>query len=171
MKKSPRHSIRTSPLGFSPMLIIATLIMTACSTMDPRNDSSNSGTTSSTSTSAKSEPAKTNTEKAENVCRKMTSKDGNYDGCIYGYPLANSKFAKLTVGMTQYQAEKLLGHPQDLKYVTNWHKAWIPYYGGTDKRRLVWLYEGQGSVSFDTGSAYAEGGRIVEINYDPKIEL
>lgn len=107
----------------------------------------------------------------ERTCHTMKSKDGDLEGCVYGNPPATSKFSKLTIGMTKYQAEKLLGRPQDLRYVTNWRKAWIPFYQGTDARRLVWLYEGQGSVSFDTDGAYTNGGVIVEINYDPKIEL
>lgn len=145
--------------------------LSACVTQPTVSDNaSGAGTAASSSTTtSKSEKGKS-ASAAEKNCRMVKGKE-DYEGLICGNPPAKSKFSKLTIGMTQYQVEKLLGHPQDLKYVTNWRKAWIPFYGGTDARRLVWLYEGQGKVMFDTDSAYAEGGRIVEIDYDPKIEL
>ena len=147
------RSIQTLPI------LVLTLALSACAALGQHNEPA-----SSNGASAKAGGT-------ERICHTMKSKDGDLEGCVYGNPPATSKFSKLTIGMTKYQAEKLLGQPQDLKYVTNWRKAWIPFYQGTDARRLVWLYEGQGSVSFDTDGAYTNGGVIVEINYDPKIEL
>ncbi|MBS1210579.1 MAG: hypothetical protein H6R19_2977 [Proteobacteria bacterium] len=143
------------------------LVLSACSSLGLRNESAPAP--AGKPAQAESAPAKSAT--SERPCRAMKSKDGSFEGCIYGNPPANAKFSKLVIGMSQYQVEKLLGHPQDLKYITNWRKAIIPFYQGTDARRLVWLYEGQGSVSFDTRGAYSDGGMVVEINYEPKIEL
>lgn len=142
------------------IVLVTALTVAACAGLNERNQSNPSAPASTTNASSEAK-----------ACRSMKSKDGSFDGCVYGNPPKNAKFSKLVIGMSKYQVEKLLGHPQDLKYTTNWRKAWIPFYQGTDARRLVWLYEGQGSVSFDTGGAYAEGGVVVEINYDPKIEL
>ena len=108
---------------------------------------------------------------AATECRKVRSRDGSFEGCVFGVPPKGAKFSQLYIGMTEYQARKLLGHPQDTQHITNWRKAWIPFYHGSDARRVVWLYEGQGSISFDAGGSFANGGVIVEIRYDPKIEL
>lgn len=140
---------------------ILSIILSACAALNGQPSQAPQQTTAAS-------PAQ---KPAADGCVKTKSKDGSFEGCVYGNPPAKSKFSKVYIGMTKYQAEKLLGHPQDTKYVTNWSKAWIPFYQGTDARRLVWLYEGQGSVSFDTGGAYADGGQVVEINYNPKIEL
>lgn len=152
------------------IVLVAALTVAACAGLNARNQPAASELATN-SAPEKASAATANARADEKACRSMKSKDGSFEGCVYGNPPKNAKFSKLVIGMSKYQVEKLLGHPQDSKYVTNWRKAIIPFYQGTDARRLVWLYEGQGSVSFDTGGAYSDGGVVVEINYDPKIEL
>lgn len=129
------------------------------------------GYSSPSPASTKTDTAKTSTrQEKETSYRVAKSKDGKYEGRIYGTPPANAKFSKIMIGMSQYQVEKLIGNKQDIKYATNWGKAWIPFYAGTDARRQIWFYDGQGTIAFDTDSAYAEGGKVVEVIYDPKME-
>src|SRR4029078_8989727 len=56
-------------------------------------------------------------------------------------PPANSKLAKVQVGMTKKQVSDILGQPTDENsYATG--KMWIPFYFGNDVRRMSWYYNG-----------------------------
>ncbi len=74
----------------------------------------------------------------------------DYEGEITGNPAANSKFAKLQIGMPVRQVTDIAGPPTDQgAYVTG--KAWIPFYFGADRHRFEMTYKGHGRLIFAGG--------------------
>lgn len=122
-------------------------------------------------TEAKPAPAPSSKEttavgKACNPC-VVKSKDGTFDGEVYGNIPPNSKWAQLRIGMEQPEVERLLGVSHQVHaYPTA--KAWVPFYFGTDRTRYEVTYPGQGSVSYTGGSWGGGRGILMMINYDPK---
>jgi hypothetical protein len=108
------------------------------------------------------------TGKACNPC-VVKSKDGTFDGEIYGSIPPGSKWAKLQIGMHQSEVERILGVTSNIRaYVTA--KAWIPFYFGGDSHRYEAVYAGQGSVAYTGGSFGGGQGILMMINFDPKIQ-
>jgi hypothetical protein len=101
--------------------------------------------------------------------RVMKSRDGTFDGEVYGNIPAGSKWAKLQIGMHQSEVERILGVTSNIRaYVTA--KAWIPFYFGNDAHRYEAVYPGQGSVAYTGGGMGGGQGTLMMINYDPKIQ-
>lgn len=101
--------------------------------------------------------------------RMMKSRDGTFEGEVYGNPPANSKWAKLQIGMLQPEVERILGGSStDIRTMPT-GKAFNPFYFGTDRYRYEVVYHGQGSVSYTGGSWGAGQGVLMMINYDPKM--
>jgi len=101
--------------------------------------------------------------------RMMKSRDGTFEGEVYGNIPANSKWAKLVIGMEQPEVERILGgSSNDVRHMPT-GKAFIPFYYGTDRYRYEVVYHGQGSVSYTGGSWGAGQGVLMMINYDPKM--
>lgn len=97
----------------------------------------------------------------------VKSRDGSFEGEVYGNIPAGSKWARLRIGMEQPEVERLLGVSHQVHaYPTA--KAWIPFYYGTDRYRYEVSYPGQGSVSYTGGSWGGGQGVVMMINYDPK---
>ena len=112
------------------LIAIAATLATACASKQAKTDSTESAP------AAKSAPAKESAKTAE--------------GEIVGKPAAGSKFAKLKIGMTYVQAQKLIGPP-----TKEWHhptgKASIPFYFGPDRWVLQDSYKGEGVLTFNYG--------------------
>lgn len=99
----------------------------------------------------------------------MKSKDGTFEGEVYGTIPAGSKWARLQIGMHQSEVERILGVTSNIRaYVTA--KAWIPFYFGGDSHRYEAVYAGQGSVAYTGGSFGGGQGILMMINFDPKIQ-
>lgn len=99
----------------------------------------------------------------------MKSRDGTFEGEVYGTIPAGSKWAKLQIGMHQSEVERILGVTSNIRaYVTA--KAWIPFYFGGDSHRYEAVYAGQGSVAYTGGSFGGGQGILMMINFDPKIQ-
>ena len=98
----------------------------------------------------------------------MKSRDGTFEGEVYGNIPPNSKWAKLQIGMEQPEVERILGVSHEVRH-TPTGKAFIPFYYGTDRFRYEVVYRGQGSVSYTGGSWGAGRGVMMMINYDPNI--
>ncbi|MBS1161405.1 MAG: hypothetical protein H6R15_3824 [Proteobacteria bacterium] len=101
--------------------------------------------------------------------RMMKSRDGTFEGEVYGNPPANSKWAKLQIGMEQPEVERILGGSSNDVRTMPTGKAFIPFYFGTDRYRYEVVYHGQGSVSYTGGSWGGGRGILMMINYDPKM--
>ena len=114
-------------------------------------------------------PAKESTAgKACNPC-VVKSKDGTFDGEVYGSIPQGSKWSRLQIGMHQSEVERILGVTSNIRaYVTA--KAWIPFYFGGDSHRYEAVYAGQGSVAYTGGSFGGGQGILMMINFDPKIQ-
>lgn len=115
-------------------------------------------------------PAASGSSTAGKVCNPcvVKSRDGKFDGEVYGNIPAGSKWAQLRIGMEQPEVERLLGVSNEVHaYPTA--KAWIPFYFGTDSTRYEVRYRGQGSVSYTGGSWGGGRGILMMINYDPKM--
>ena len=98
----------------------------------------------------------------------VKSKDGSFEGEVFGYPAPGSKLAKIQIGMTQGEVEAAIGRPSDYRsYVTG--KAFNPFYFGSDAARVEWVYRGYGSIAFDAGR-WGGGGVVMMINHDPKLQ-
>jgi hypothetical protein len=86
------------------------------------------------------------------------------EGEVFGKPAKNSKFTKLSMGMSMKQVTDLIGQPTDQgAYITG--KAWIPFYFGSDRYRYELAYKGQGRLVFagDSGFTTMGGGNLIRI--------
>jgi hypothetical protein len=99
--------------------------------------------------------------------RTVKSRDGRFDGVVVGTPAANSKFAKVQIGMEMQEVQQLIGAP-DLWHSHETGKRWIPFYFGNDTRRLQATWKNEGCLSFTGGNAWGGGGNeLVRIEADP----
>jgi hypothetical protein len=97
----------------------------------------------------------------------VKSRDGTFDGELYGNLPPGSRFTKLQFGMGQKEVMDTVGPPTDQKtYVTG--KAWIPFYFGGDRWRHEMFYKGEGRLVFAGGSGYGQVGYLLKIIADPK---
>ena len=101
--------------------------------------------------------------------RMMKSRDGTFEGEVYGNIPAGSKWSRLIIGMDQAEVERILGGTSNDIRVMPTGKAFIPFYYGTDRHRYEVVYRGQGSVSYTGGSWGGGRGVLMMINYDPNI--
>lgn len=99
--------------------------------------------------------------------RVVKSRDGSYTGEISGTPAADSKFAKLLIGMEMNEVQKIVGRFPDEIHTYESGKRWIPFYFGNDARRVQVLYKGEGCLVFTGGGAFAAGGDLIQIAVDP----
>jgi hypothetical protein len=92
---------------------------------------------------------------------------GNWEGEITGKPGRNSQFTKLQIGMSMKEVSDTIGQPTDRgAYVTG--KAWIPFYFGSDRHRLEYVYKNQGRLIFAGGSMGDwSGGNLIWIIHNP----
>lgn len=123
---------------------------------------------SSTSLESPSEAALENGKSASGQeIRKVTSADGRFDGEVSGTPAPGSKFAALRIGMTWAAVQKQIGDADQL-YSHDTGKRWIPFYAGTDARRIVMHYRGEGCLGFTGGNLLGGGtNALVRIDVDP----
>ncbi|MEP6719887.1 MAG: hypothetical protein ABJA77_00460 [Variovorax sp.] len=91
----------------------------------------------------------------------------DFEGEITGNPAANSKFARLQIGMSTRQVQDIAGPPTDQgAYITG--KAWIPFYFGADRHRFEMTYKGQGRLIFAGGGmGDFSSGNLIWIIHNP----
>ena len=74
-----------------------------------------------------------------------------YQGEVFGKPAKNSKFTQLKPGMTDDQVRGLIGEPTvEASKMTA--KAYIPFFKGSDRTRIMFVYKGQGRLVFAGGA-------------------
>ena len=80
---------------------------------------------------------------------------------------AESKFAKVKVGMSMGQVYDTIGQPTDtLSYITG--KSFIPFYFGSDAARVEALYKGEGRIVFTGGTGFgARVFKVYKVTYNP----
>ena len=122
-----------------PLLVVLIVALTtACASRPAKTDTSESAPVT------KAAPAKAAPAKA------APAKAAPAEGAIVGKPAAGSKFAKLKIGMTLGQVEKLIGAPtKQWQHPTG--KASIPFYFGPDRWVIKYSYKGEGVLTFNSG--------------------
>jgi hypothetical protein len=99
---------------------------------------------------------------------KDSQKDSKEKNGIIGTPAADSKFAKLKIGMQMQEIQNIMGHSPDRTHTHESGKRWIPFYFGNDVRRLQALYKGEGCLTFADGNEWGgAGGELIKITVDP----
>jgi hypothetical protein len=91
----------------------------------------------------------------ENVATHVEADD---EGEIVGTPLPGGGFAKLTIGMDMQRTQEIMGRTPDRFHTYESGKRWIPFYFGTDARRLQAYYKEEGCLTFTNGNAWGGGG-------------
>lgn len=82
---------------------------------------------------------------------------------------ANSRLAKIEIGMSETKVRNLLGDPGDARtYPTG--KNWIPFYFGGDTFRQEWMYKGVGRVVFSNTSRFTRTFLVSDRIHDPSQE-
>ena len=88
--------------------------------------------------------------------KTVTSVDGTYTGEIIGRIKPGSKFAKVKIGMTMAEVQKLIRVPDDMnRHETG--KRWIPFYYGNDSQRIQTYYSGEGCLTYTGGNVFGSG--------------
>jgi len=86
------------------------------------------------------------------------------DGKIVGTPAPRSKFAKLRLGMSKKQVEKLIGKPSVEKSIKP-EKTWTPSYFNKDTPRIEATYKREGQLTF---AGTDSSGILISIVVNPK---
>ena len=99
--------------------------------------------------------------------RKVKSKDGKVEGEIFGTPARRSKFAKVQIGMSRNQVEKLIGVPDDSdSHVTG--RQFAPFYFGGDTQRYEAFYKGEGQLTYANNTRFSAPDTLIVITVDRK---
>lgn len=99
--------------------------------------------------------------------RIVPSADGSFQGEIVGTAAPGSRFAQLQIGMEALPVQRLIGVP-DAMHAHETGKRWIPFYFGTDARRMITHYKGEGCLTFTGGNVWGSGGNeLIRIEVDP----
>jgi hypothetical protein len=99
--------------------------------------------------------------------RIVKSKDGSVEGEIVGTPAPKSKFAKLQIGMTPEEAEKLIGRPDGSEsHATG--KGFIPFHFSGDTQRLELFYKHEGQLTFSNTNNFTTPNALIKIEANPK---
>jgi hypothetical protein len=109
---------------------------------------------------ATEEPASTSGSKTA-PAKESAKTEAAPEGTIVGKPAKGSKFAKLKIGMTLAQAEKLIGAPTK-QWQRPTGKAHIPFYFGPDRWVIQYSYKGEGILTFNSGGDQLLTG--IEVN-------
>jgi hypothetical protein len=97
----------------------------------------------------------------------VKSKDGSVEGEIVGTPAPKSKFAKLRIGMTPEEVEKLIGRPNGTEsHVTG--KRFIPFHYSGDTQRLETFYKHEGQLTFTNTNNFIPPNALIKIEANPK---
>lgn len=97
----------------------------------------------------------------------VKSRDGSYTGEIVGKPARNARFARLAIGMSMEETQKVMGRAPDQWHTYESGKRWIPFYFGNDARRMQALYKGDGCLIFSSGNVWGgAGGDLIRIEHD-----
>ena len=95
--------------------------------------------------------------------RKVKSKDGDFEGELIGTVVPGGKFSRLQIGMFMPEVLALVGGPDGMaSHETG--KRWIPFYFGSDARRVEVFYKGEGCLTYTGGNAWGGGdNKLVRI--------
>lgn len=118
------------------LIVLTAAMVSACASRQAKME------TPETEPAIKAPPAKESGRKE--------TKETEVEGAIVGKPAPGSKFAKLKIGMTLKQAQKLIG-PPTRQWQRPTGKAHIPFYFGPDRWVIQYAYKGEGVLTFNYG--------------------
>lgn len=99
--------------------------------------------------------------------QKVKSRDGKYEGEVFGKARAGSKFSRLQIGMQMNEVQTIMGSAPERFHTYESGKRWIPFYFGNDARRMQAVYKGEGCLVFTGGNVWGSaGGDLVAIHHD-----
>lgn len=111
--------------------------------------------------------AKASSSSSSAPSQTVKSRDGSYEGEVIGKPRPGSKFARLQIGMHMDEVQEKMGQAPDRFHTYESGKRWIPFYFGSDARRLQALYKGEGCLIFTGGNVWGgAGGELMSIQHD-----
>lgn len=120
--------------------------------------------TTQTSPAEKSSTAATTSTSGGRIVK---SQDGETEGEIVGTPAPKSKFAKLKIGMSPEEVEKLIGRADDTdSHITG--KTFIPFHFGGDTRHLEAYYKKEGQLTFSNTNNFIPPNVLIKIEVNPK---
>ena len=94
--------------------------------------------------------------------------DGSFTGEVIGQAAPDSGFARLRIGMSTSDVQEVMDRVPDRQHTYESGKRWIPFYFGSDARRMQVLYRGEGCLIFTDGNIWGgAGGDLVQIEHDP----
>lgn len=109
---------------------------------------------------SKPAPAKAPPAKAA-PAKESGKKEEAAEVAVVAKPAPAGKFAKLKIGMTLNQVERLMGRPaKQWQHPTE--KAKIPFYFGPDRWVIQYSYKGEGVLTFNSGGEQLL--TLIEIN-------
>jgi hypothetical protein len=88
--------------------------------------------------------------KEEAAQKEEARKKAEAEGKVVGKPAHGSKFAKLKLGMSLVEVEKLIGPPTK-QWTHPTGKAAIPFYFGPDRWVIQCAYKHEGVLTFNSG--------------------
>ena len=121
------------------LIVLTAALTTACASRQAKTETAESETPATKSAPAKESPKK-----------EAAKKEAPVEGEIVGKPAAGSKFAKLKIGMTLAQVEKLIGPPTK-QWTHPTGKASIPFYFGPDRWVIQYSYKREGILTLNSG--------------------
>ena len=124
--------------AYPVLIVLAAALTTACATRPAKMERPESVP------AAKPAPVKAA------PARESVKKEPVIEVPAAGKPAPDSQFAKLKIGMTLSQVEKLIGSPtRQWQHPTG--KASIPFYFGPDRWVIQYSYRGEGVLTFNSG--------------------
>jgi hypothetical protein len=121
------------------LIVITAALTAACATRQAKTETSESEAPATKAAPAKESPKK-----------EAAKKEVPVEGEVVGKPAAGSKFAKLKIGMTLSQVEKLIGPPTK-QWTHPTGKASIPFYFGPDRWVIQYSYKREGVLTLNSG--------------------
>jgi hypothetical protein len=125
------------------LIVLTAALTTACASRQAKTETSESEPPATKSAPAKESPKK-------EAAKKEAPKEAAAEGEVVGKPAAGSKFAKLKIGMTLSQVEKLIGPPTK-QWTHPTGKASIPFYFGPDRWVIQYSYKHEGVLTLNSG--------------------
>lgn len=155
--------MKLPPIGLVALIAPAAVLLSACANL---NLSWPFGQTAAAPAAAASGAAAATAPAAAG--RVVKSRDGTFEGRVIGTAAADSKFARLVIGMNVGEVQDILNRGFDRWHVYETGKHWIPFYFGEDARRMQVMYRNEGCLVFTAGNMWNKaGGTLMVIEVDP----
>ena len=135
------------------LIVLAATLTTSCASIKEKlgtSESTPAAKTTSDKEKARKEEARKEEAKKEEARKEEARKKAAAEGEVVGKPAPGSKFAKLKIGMTLSEVQKLIGQPtKQWQHPTG--KASIPFYFGPDRWVIQCSYKHEGVLTFNSG--------------------